>query len=78
MMPYHAGWGPFFGDGLLALLILIALVVLVTWAVIALVGGRRPGGRGIDEAEQILRARLARGEISSEEYERTRQVLGLK
>jgi len=75
---YHVGWGPFLGNGLFALLLCVALVVLIVWAISALFAGRRPGGRGMDEAEMILRGRLARGEISAEEYEATRKVLGLK
>ena len=48
-----------------------ALVALVVWAV-RVVGGPIQGG---DRALETLRARLASGEISQEEYDRTKRVL---
>ena len=68
------------------LLIAIAVVGLVSWLVASAVmrrsggaAGARGGAAGaLDEADAILRARLARGEISADEYAETRRVLGLK
>jgi uncharacterized membrane protein len=79
MMP-HGRW--FFPDGgfpfdgwfVLALLIVVA-AVLTALVVMAL---QRRSGRPIDEADAILRSRLARGEISVEDYEKARTALGLK
>jgi putative membrane protein len=71
---WYGGWG-FPLAGWLGLLAFVLFVVLVVWAIASLVGRRPPQ---TDEAEAILRARLARGEISVEEYEQTRRILGLK
>ena len=72
------GFMPF--GGWLWLLLTVALVALVSWLIASAVMRRGPGraGGGLDEADAILRARLARGEISAEEYAETRRVLGLK
>lgn len=67
-------WGMGLGGGLWMVLGVILLVVIV-WAVIAAIPGRdRPP---IDDAAQILKARFARGEISNEEYEQARRLLGI-
>jgi uncharacterized membrane protein len=61
------------------LILAIAVVALVSWLVATAVvrrGGGAPGAP--DSADAILRGRLARGEISAEEYAETRRVLGLK
>ena len=49
------------------------LAVLIGWTVTAL---RRQRGGG-EPAEEILKRRLAAGEISPEDYERTRRILGI-
>lgn len=79
------GMEPVFGHllfgGWLGLILLVLVVGLVTWLVARAVTGRGAGGGsggGLDEADGILRARLARGEISAEEFAETRRVLGLK
>ena len=74
-------FGHFLFGGWLGLILLVLVVGLVTWLVARAVIGRGAGvaGRGgLDEADAILRARLARGEISAEEFAETRRVLGLK
>jgi uncharacterized membrane protein len=76
-------FGHFLFGGWIGLILLVLVVGLVTWLVARAVIGRAPGGPGgtsdgLDEADAILRARLARGEISAEEYAETRRVLGLK
>jgi uncharacterized membrane protein len=73
-MTMHYGWFPF--DGWIALALLIAVIAVVVVIVVAAM--QRRGGQPLDEADAILRARLARGEISVEDYDRTRQALGLK
>lgn len=71
------GFFPF--GGWIELLLLVLVVGLVTWLVARAVIGRGAGvSGGLDEADAILRARLARGEISAEAYAETRRVLGLK
>ena len=88
-MRYH-WFGP--GDGLWmigGLLLLIALIVLVVWVVNTLMRGDR-GARGpyngpssgptADPSRptptEILRERFARGEITQEQFEEARKVLG--
>jgi putative membrane protein len=81
-MRYH--WvGP--GEWVLVLggiLLVIALIVLIAWAVTALVrpdrggGSRGPGsGPPRSTAMEILRERFARGEITEEQFEQARKVL---
>jgi len=78
-----SGHGGFFGGFMWVWwLVPIVLVVLL----VALAGGSSSGGRkgdetahgresGNDKALEILRQRLARGEIDSDEYERLKQEL---
>jgi putative membrane protein len=56
---------------------MIAFWALLIWAVYALVKGiaRRPEPPGGDDARSILDQRLARGEISPEEYQRLRGLI---
>jgi uncharacterized membrane protein len=68
------GWGPgagFVGGGGLGLLFFLLLVVGV---VLIVSGLTRREGR-TDEALQILRARLARGEITKEQFDGLREAL---
>ena len=66
---------------LLPFLFWIGLLALVAWIVTRLFPRRREGGGGTgpasrrDPAEEILRERFARGEISTEEYLRSREIL---
>lgn len=48
------------------------VIVLGAWAVRALSGPRH----GADSAMDVLRGRLAAGEISPEDFEKTRKALG--
>ena len=59
----HAGWGWWFPFGLIFWLGLTALVVYLVMRV------NRPQPSGARSARDILAARLARGEISPDEYE---------
>ena len=55
-----------------AILFLGGLLLLGVWAVRASAGS----GRGGDAAMDTLRKRLASGEISQEEFDKTRKALG--
>ena len=67
-------WGMGLG-GWLWMVLAVVLVVVVVWAAVSAIPRRdRPP---IDDAAQILKARFARGEISKEEYEQARRVLGI-
>ena len=67
-------WGMGLG-GWLWMVLGVVLVVVVVWAVVAVIPGRnRPP---IDDTAQILKARFARGEITNEEYEQARRLLGI-
>jgi len=84
-------WNMMGQSGTTGLWILVAvLVLLLVAAVVALAWAMRPGGRasgstgpltagptpaGEDGADRILDERLARGEITEDEYRRTRAVL---
>lgn len=66
-------WGMGLGGWLwMILAVVVVLVVLV--AVSAYSRRDRPP---TEDAAQILKARFARGEISKEEYEQARRVLGI-
>lgn len=67
-------WGMGFG-GWLWMILAVVLVVTVVWAASAAIPGR--DRTPIDDAAQILKARFARGEISKEEYEQARSLLGI-
>jgi uncharacterized membrane protein len=76
-MTMHYGSFPF--DGWIALALVIAVIAVIAVVVVIVVAAmQRRGGQPLDEADAILRARLARGEISVEDYDKTRQALGLK
>jgi putative membrane protein len=67
-------WGMGLGGWLWMVLAAVLLVVIV-WAVVSAIPGR--DHRLVDDAAQILKARFARGEISNEEYEQARRLLGI-
>lgn len=67
--------------GGLGMLLWIAVIALIVWAVIRLIQGRAESGGGSsrqgcpDSAEETLRQRYARGEIDAEEYENSLATL---
>ncbi len=63
-------WGAVIG-GAVSLLFLVGLIVLAIWAIRSFT--RRPAGD--DPAMQVLRRRLAAGEIDQADFEKTRQLL---
>ena len=67
-------WGMGLG-GWLWMILAVVLLVVIVWAVVSAIQGRDRGPA--DDAAQILKTRFARGEISQEEYEQARRLLGL-
>lgn len=66
----YAGGGGWF---MLAAMAIIAVAVIVSvWLIVHRPGTQAPGR---SSAEEILRERFARGEISQEEYEAAKKVL---
>ena len=63
----------------LGLIFLVAIIALVVWTLLRLLPDRRErasgGSQREDPAEDILRQRLAKGEMDAEEYERSLEVL---
>ena len=86
---YHVGYG-FGHGGLLWLLLIVAGIAVVAAAVVSLFRSRRsgPGQPASSSAPavsapaarpeplDILRERFARGEISAEEFETAKRILG--
>jgi putative membrane protein len=60
-------------EGGTTVLVLAGLLAVVAWGVTRLLPSLRGGRAG--SAEEILRERFARGEISAEEYVKTYEVL---
>ena len=73
------GWGGLWWPFMLIPLLLwgVFLSLLIWFAVRVLSKGRRAArpGATTDSAEEILRERFARGDVSAEEYERSLQIL---
>jgi putative membrane protein len=64
-------WG--WGWGVLMMVLIVALVGLVVWAIAR---SSRRAGDPHDRAREILAERLARGEITADEFEELSQRLG--
>ena len=60
-------------EGGIAILVLAGLLAVAVWGVTRILPSRR--GERAGSAEEILRERFARGEISAEEYAKAYQVL---
>lgn len=77
MMRYGwLGWG---GDHwIIGLLLLVGLVVLIVWVVTTISRSGRAATHDPSRPtpNEILRERFARGEITEEEFEKVRKVLG--
>jgi len=69
MWGYTDGWSVLWMSGMMVLF-WGGIIALVVFAVRALAGPR-----GTDQAIDVLRRRLASGEISQEDYEKTRKAL---
>jgi putative membrane protein len=79
MWHYHDSWsvGDYVGMGV-GMLLFLALVVLVVIAVLRSFPQHRNESaqrRASDRAEELLAERFARGEIDSDEFQRSRDLL---
>lgn len=76
MMGYGGeGFGWMMGGGLMMLLVWIAPIALIVWGAAGLRERKRPSR--LDQTPlEILRRRYASGEISQEEFDQARRVLG--
>ena len=73
MWPYYGGdgWGWLWGAGMMVLF-LIGVIFLGLWAIRSLSHPMHTG----DPAMETLRRRLASGEITQEDFEKTKKALG--
>jgi putative membrane protein len=63
----HGYW---YGYGGFLWIVWLAVAVVIIWAAVRfLTGASRESSKGADSAEDVLKKRYARGEISKEEYE---------
>jgi putative membrane protein len=73
MMWYYGGGGPgWLWMSAMMLLFWGAVIVLAVWAIRSCTGQRQNANAALD----VLRRRLAAGEISREEFEDTKKALG--
>jgi putative membrane protein len=73
-----AGWDMGLGGSLWMTLVFVAGIAIVAafvWLAASAASGRR--GSTTDDAAQILKARFARGDITEQEYEEARRLLGV-
>jgi len=70
MWGYYDGWNWFWMGGMM-LLFWGGVIALVIWGVRAFTGPRSTGGPAIE----TLRRRLAAGELSQEEFDKTKRIL---
>ncbi len=82
MHQWSAGWWDSFGwpwPGILWLIVFLlfwgGLLALLIWAIRLSASSQRANSENRENSEEILRRRLARGEISEEEYNRIRSLL---
>ena len=66
-------WMPFFGMGMM--LLIVAIVGLVVWGISRFMNDRRGGLEMGDTPDGILEKRLARGEISSEQFQELQELI---
>jgi uncharacterized membrane protein len=70
MWGYYDGWNWFWMGGMM-LVFWIGVIALMIWVVRTLSGPKRSG----DPAIETLRRRLAAGEISPEDFDKTKRIL---
>ena len=70
MWGYYVGWN-WIWMGSVMLLVWGAVIALLIWGVRSFSGSRQSG----DPAIETLRRRLAAGEISQDEFDRTKRIL---
>ncbi len=77
MMGEWGGYG--LTGGLLYILLLVGLPGLMAWILVSVFSNQRPGSVSFanrtDVAEEVLRERFARGELSAREFENALRIL---
>jgi putative membrane protein len=73
-MMWYYGWGgwDWLWMGGMMLLFWSGVIVLAIWAIRSFTGPRQAGDAALD----VLRRRLAAGEITPDEFEKTKKALG--
>ena len=82
-MMHGSGWGHMGSWGWLGMLMMLVFWFSAIWLIVWVISGfRRPRSAGDeqrtssrDQSMVILRERLARGEITADEFEQTRHIL---
>ena len=69
------GWG-MGAEGWILMILGVVIVVAIVWFIAVVLPGRDRSP--VEDAGATLRSRFARGEISPEEYEQARRMLGIK
>lgn len=80
--PGYCGWGfgsgwahpMMYGGGIFMWIINLAVLVLAAFFILKLLRNN-PAGKGNDSAIEILKSRLAKGEITKDEYEALKKVV---
>jgi putative membrane protein len=72
----HGGWMYSWGGGIFMWIIMIAVIAVVVYIIVAPISSRQnrtQGQQPTESAQEILKKRYAKGEISKEEYERMKK-----
>lgn len=76
---FHRGYGSeVWWEGMLVVLLWVALTALVVWLILSMLNRTRPSsesGEARSQPIQLLEERYARGEIDDEEFQRRRTIL---
>lgn len=76
MMHWGGDFGMGFGGSWIFMMLFWVLVILgVVYLVKILLSGASPGGKRSESAQEVLKKRFAKGEISKEEFEEAMEIL---
>jgi putative membrane protein len=75
-MHWGGDFGMGFGGGWIFMILFWVLVILgVVYLVKILLGGTSAGGKSGESAQEVLKRRFAKGEISKDEFEEAMEIL---